>query len=84
MRDLDACLGSEKSGGVIQVVQATWIRHGPRVSDPTMYVGMLGTAFLCFKVHETTGSREDLDLCCQIIDNCASAAETMKQYGFSL
>jgi hypothetical protein len=63
-----------------EVVQATWIRHGPRVSDPTMYVGMLGTAFLCFKVHETTGSREDLDLCCQIVDNCASAAETMKQY----
>lgn len=67
----------------LQVLQATWIRHGPRVSDPTMYVGMLGTAFLCFKVYETTGSKEDLDLCCEIVDSCATAAETMKQYGFS-
>lgn len=67
----------------LQVLQATWIRDGPRVSDPTMYVGMLGTAFLCFKFYETTGSKEDLDLCCEIVDSCATAAETMKQYGFS-
>jgi len=53
------------------------------VSDPTMYVGMLGTAFLCFKIYETTGSKEDLDLCCEIVDSCATAAETMKQYGIS-
>ncbi|XP_024401743.1 lanC-like protein GCL1 isoform X2 [Physcomitrium patens] len=45
-----------------------------------MYVGMLGTAFLCFKVHQTTGSIEDLDICCNIVDSCAVAAESMKQY----
>lgn len=45
-----------------------------------MYVGVLGTAFLCFKTYKVTGSADDLALCCDIVASCATAAEPMKQY----
>ncbi|KAG0566223.1 hypothetical protein KC19_7G047200 [Ceratodon purpureus] len=63
-----------------EVVQATWIRQGRRASDPTLYTGALGTAFLCFKAYQITGSKEDLALCSEIVDSCATAAEPMKKY----
>lgn len=59
-----------------QVVQATWIRNGPRVKDPTMYTGVLGTAFLCFKAYLATGSPQDLALFTEIVDSCCAAAPT--------
>ncbi|XP_073396753.1 lanC-like protein GCL2 isoform X3 [Physcomitrium patens] len=59
-----------------EVVQATWIRNGPRVKDPTMYTGVLGTAFLCFKAYLATGSPQDLALFTEIVDSCCAAAPT--------
>ncbi|CAM6092150.1 unnamed protein product [Calypogeia fissa] len=63
-----------------EVVQSTWRRNGSRVNDPTMYVGVLGTAYLCFKVYQVTGSQDDLTQCLDIVDACAAAALTMKPY----
>lgn len=44
------------------------------VIDPTMCTGLLGTAFLCFRAYEATGNRNDLLLCSEIVDTCATAA----------
>ncbi|KAG6541093.1 hypothetical protein Mapa_017532 [Marchantia paleacea] len=63
-----------------EVVQSTWRRNGPRVNDPTMYVGVLGTAFLCLKVYLSTGSEDDLVQCMDIVDACSAAAQTMRPY----
>ncbi|BFI43145.1 hypothetical protein MPTK2_8g15510 [Marchantia polymorpha subsp. ruderalis] len=63
-----------------EVVQSTWRRNGPRVNDPTMYVGVLGTAFLCLKVYLSTGSEDDLVQCMDIVDACCAAAQTMRPY----
>lgn len=65
-------------GTCVQVVQSTWRRNGSRVNDPTMYIGVLGTAFLCFKAYQVTGSQDDLNQCLDIVDACASAAITMR------
>jgi hypothetical protein len=59
-----------------EVVQATWVRNGPRVIDPTMYTGVLGTAMLCFKVFLVTNSIPDLVLASEIVDTCCAAAPT--------
>ncbi|KAH9559155.1 hypothetical protein CY35_06G044100 [Sphagnum magellanicum] len=62
-----------------EVIQATWMKNGPRVSNPTLYVGTLGTAFMCFKAYLTTGSKQDLIDCCDIVDSCCAAAMTVEQ-----
>ncbi|KAG0604870.1 hypothetical protein M758_9G015200 [Ceratodon purpureus] len=59
-----------------EVVQATWTRNGPRVDDPTMYTGVLGTAMLCFKSFLVTNSAPDLVLASEIVDTCCAAAPT--------
>lgn len=63
-----------------EVIQATWIRKGRRVSDPILYTGVLGTAFLCFKAYQITGSKEDLTLCSEIVDSCTVAAKSLHKY----
>ncbi|KAL3699372.1 hypothetical protein R1sor_017394 [Riccia sorocarpa] len=63
-----------------EVVQSTYRRNGPRVNDPSMYVGVLGTGFLCLKVYLATGSEDDLALCLDIVDACSAGAQTMRPY----
>lgn len=63
-----------------EIVQATWSRRRSKVQDPTLYTGVLGTAFLCFKSYEVAGSKEDLSLCLEIVESCAVAAVSMKAY----
>lgn len=56
------------------MVKATW--EGERSSgmglDPTVYTGLLGTAFTCLRSYEATGNRQDLQLCAEIADKCAA------------
>ncbi|KAJ7519043.1 hypothetical protein O6H91_20G020600 [Diphasiastrum complanatum] len=62
-----------------EIVRATWSPIA-RVSDPTTYTGLLGTAFLCFKTYQVTGGNNELVLCTDIINSCAAAAEKMEKY----
>lgn len=64
----------------MQVVQATWeggedsgsgLRTG-MVLDPTVYTGLLGTAFTCLRSYEATGNRQDLVLSAEVVDKCAT------------
>ncbi|KAK4256670.1 hypothetical protein QN277_006364 [Acacia crassicarpa] len=63
-----------------QVVQLTWreaLGGGDRtelVVDPTVYAGLLGTAFTCLRSYEVTGDERDLQLCSEIVDTCAIVA----------
>lgn len=61
-----------------QVVDATWTGRGGRCVDPTAYGGLLGTAIVCLKSYEVTGSTEDLRLCAEIVDACSAAALSSK------
>jgi len=62
-------------------VEATWkggvealaSGSGP-VLDPTVYTGLLGTAFTCLKSYEVTRNHQDLLTCAEIIDTCANVA----------
>ncbi|XP_057970579.1 lanC-like protein GCL1 [Malania oleifera] len=67
-----------------QVVQVTWKEGsggGQRYcGDPTAYVGLLGTAFICLRSHEATGSRDDLLLCAEIVDTCAAVARASSRH----
>ena len=52
----------------------TWWRRGAEGSlDPTVYTGLMGTAFVCLRSYEATGDRRDLHLCAEIV---AAAAHT--------
>ncbi|CAK8567282.1 unnamed protein product [Lathyrus sativus] len=55
-----------------EVVEVNWNRR--EVVDPTVYTGLLGTAFTCLRSFEVTGCREDLLLCSEIIDTCVTVA----------
>ncbi|XP_052194977.1 lanC-like protein GCL1 [Diospyros lotus] len=62
-----------------QVVEVTWKRRCEAegtCTDPTAYTGLLGTAFTCLRSYLATGSRQDLLLCADIVDACASVART--------
>ncbi|GFY94028.1 GCR2-like 1 [Actinidia rufa] len=63
-----------------QVVQVTWKGQGKNNTDATAYSGLLGTAFACLRAYETTGSRQDLQLCAEIVDACASVARTSNRH----
>ncbi|KAJ7956786.1 LanC-like protein [Quillaja saponaria] len=69
-----------------QVVRATWKEAGGgemgqgKVIDPTMYTGLLGTAFTCLRSYEATGSQQDLLLCREIIDTCATVARASSRH----
>ncbi|MED6134467.1 LanC-like protein gcl1 [Stylosanthes scabra] len=55
-----------------QVVEETWKRR--EMVDPTVYKGLLGTAFTCLRCYEVTGNHGDLRLCSEIVDTCATVA----------
>lgn len=61
-----------------QVVEVTWRRGSGgggepgRGMDPTLYTGLLGTAFICLRSYELTGNQQELLLSAEIIDTCAS------------
>ncbi|KAL1289980.1 hypothetical protein AAHE18_20G096600 [Arachis hypogaea] len=55
-----------------QVVEETWKRR--EMVDPTVYKGLLGTAFTCLRSYEVTGNHTDLQLCAEIVDTCATVA----------
>ncbi|KAL6583053.1 hypothetical protein OROMI_005131 [Orobanche minor] len=58
------------------VVEVTWRNGGNKGSlDPTVYTGVMGTALTCLRSYEATGNRRDLQLCSEIVDACASAAQ---------
>ncbi|XP_049372290.1 lanC-like protein GCL1 [Solanum verrucosum] len=66
-----------------QVVEMTWKENGRSagsVTDPTMYTGLLGTAFTCLRSYEATGDRKDLELCSEIVDACADLARTVTRH----
>eukprot|EP00252_Welwitschia_mirabilis_P026943 TRINITY_DN903_c0_g1_i1.p1 TRINITY_DN903_c0_g1~~TRINITY_DN903_c0_g1_i1.p1 ORF type:complete len:417 (-),score=82.42 TRINITY_DN903_c0_g1_i1:582-1832(-) len=60
-----------------EVIQATWTR-GNRCRDPTVYTGLAGTAFMCFRSYQITGDSKDLDLAIEIIDTCAASARNLR------
>lgn len=55
-----------------EVVEVNWNRR--EVIDPTVYTGLLGTAFTCLRSYEVTGCHKDLVLSSEIIDTCATVA----------
>ncbi|KAJ6908173.1 lanC-like protein GCL1 [Populus alba x Populus x berolinensis] len=59
-----------------QVVEATWKRDSNMDAgiDPTVYTGLLGTAFTCLRSYEVTGNEQDLLLCSNIVDTCSVSA----------
>ncbi|XP_048335629.1 lanC-like protein GCL1 [Ziziphus jujuba] len=63
-----------------QVVQLSWkegLGSGSgsgKSLDPSVYSGVLGTAFSCLRAYEATGNQQDLTLCAEIVDTCAEAA----------
>ncbi|KAL6993176.1 LanC-like protein gcl1 [Sarracenia purpurea var. burkii] len=67
-----------------QVVKATWkgLCEGEscRSIDPTVFTGLLGTAFTCFRSFEATGCYQDMLLCAEIVDACASIAGTSTRH----
>ncbi|KAF3970792.1 hypothetical protein CMV_005542 [Castanea mollissima] len=68
------------------VVQMTWVgQHGMDSGmgtsmDPTVYTGLLGTAFTCFRSYEATGSQQDLLLTAEIVDTCAVVARASTRH----
>ncbi|CAI9767467.1 unnamed protein product [Fraxinus pennsylvanica] len=60
-----------------QVLEVTWKSRGSYGSlDPTVYTGLLGTAFTCLRSHEATGNHRDLQLCVEIVEACAAVAHS--------
>ncbi|CAL1377630.1 unnamed protein product [Linum trigynum] len=67
-----------------QVVEATW-RSGDGAgpgADPTLFTGLLGTAFTCLRSYEVTDNPLDLALCSDIVDACAAAAAPSRHVTF--
>ena len=62
------------------MVEATWEGKDMKeiesmnMVDPTVYTGLMGTAFTCLRSYEATGSRQDLVLCANIVHTCAAFA----------
>ncbi|KAL2504541.1 LanC-like protein GCL1 [Abeliophyllum distichum] len=64
-----------------QVVEVTWKgRVNNEILDPTVYTGLLGTAFTCLRSHEATGNHRDLQLCVEIVDACAAVAHSSTRH----
>ncbi|CAM8907662.1 unnamed protein product [Rhodiola kirilowii] len=58
-----------------RVVEATW-REGKEIVDPTMFNGLLGTAFTLLRSFQATGDSTDLKLASEIVDACASLSRS--------
>ncbi|KAH8507736.1 hypothetical protein H0E87_010043 [Populus deltoides] len=65
-----------------QVVEVTWERDGKTGTgiDPTVYTGLLGTAFTCLRSYEVTGNEQDLLLCSEIVDTCSVSERTSSRH----
>lgn len=60
-------------------MKKTW-EEGSGISDPTVYSGVLGTAFTCLRSYEATGDEQDLLLCAQMVDACAMLPPPPSRY----
>ncbi|CAI5531473.1 unnamed protein product [Closterium sp. Naga37s-1] len=58
------------------VHHGAWARAGVLKTDPFLYTGLLGTAFVCLRAFHVTRSRADLDLAADITRAAAELAET--------
>jgi hypothetical protein len=82
VRLVSVWFGRSKAGELLccamQVVEVTWERDGKTGTgiDPTVYTGLLGTAFTCLRSYEVTGNEQDLLLCSEIVDTCSVSART--------
>nr|DAD41051.1 TPA_asm: hypothetical protein HUJ06_015374 [Nelumbo nucifera] len=66
-----------------RVIEATWKERGGlqlQSMDPTVYTGLLGTAFTCLRSYQATGCQSDLQLCAEIVDTCAAVARSSKRH----
>lgn len=63
-----------------KIVKETWVNTQATVRDFSLYTGSLGTAYLCFKAYEMMKNPDDLTLCTQIVEHCATAAQGMREY----
>ncbi|KAK8995818.1 hypothetical protein V6N11_076076 [Hibiscus sabdariffa] len=69
-----------------QIVEVTWEAGGGSGGgsgtgiDPTVYTGLLGTAFTCLRSYEVTGNRQDLQLAAEIVDACAPLARASTRH----
>ncbi|KAH9314050.1 hypothetical protein KI387_022677, partial [Taxus chinensis] len=63
-----------------EVVRETWINTQGTVRDFSLYTGSLGSAYLCFKSYEVSENPNDLSLCTQIVESCATATRGMREY----
>lgn len=63
-----------------EIVKETWVNTQAAVRDFSLYTGSLGTAYLCFKAYEVMKNPDDLTLCTQIVEQCATAAQGMREY----
>ncbi|KAI5669825.1 hypothetical protein M9H77_19678 [Catharanthus roseus] len=61
-----------------EVLRRTWKGQGAGYNgtDPTVYTGLLGTAFTSLRSFEATGNLQDLKISIEIIDKCASIASS--------
>ncbi|CAI9088548.1 OLC1v1022898C1 [Oldenlandia corymbosa var. corymbosa] len=65
-----------------KVVNETWVGRRKRVTDYTLYTGVLGTAFLLFKAYQVTNDKRDLAISSEIIKACDSAASESSRVTF--
>ncbi|XP_039036497.1 lanC-like protein GCL1 isoform X1 [Hibiscus syriacus] len=69
-----------------QVLEVTWGGGGGRGGgsgtgiDPTVYTGLLGTAFTCWRSYEVTGNRQDLLLAAEIVDSCVPVSRASTRH----
>eukprot|EP00271_Cylindrocystis_brebissonii_P008223 TRINITY_DN22244_c0_g1_i1.p1 TRINITY_DN22244_c0_g1~~TRINITY_DN22244_c0_g1_i1.p1 ORF type:complete len:484 (+),score=59.19 TRINITY_DN22244_c0_g1_i1:58-1509(+) len=62
-----------------QIVDAAWGNRSTRLVDPSVYSGLLGVAFLCWKSFDVTGNAQDLEICLDITKSCVAATEGMRK-----
>ncbi|GMI67686.1 GCR2-like 1 [Hibiscus trionum] len=65
-----------------QIVEVIWEGGGGSGTgiDPTVYTGLLGTAFTCLRSYEVTSSRQDLLLAAEIVDACVPVARASNRH----
>ncbi|KAI4322658.1 hypothetical protein L6164_022330 [Bauhinia variegata] len=64
------------------ILLETWGMSAQRITDFTLYCGVLGTAFLLFKSYQVTGNNNDLSLCSHIVKACDSASAGSRDVTF--
>ncbi|KMT08574.1 hypothetical protein BVRB_6g138540 [Beta vulgaris subsp. vulgaris] len=67
-----------------QVVEMTWKEKDKerQAIDPTVYTGLMGTAFTCFNSYQLTRCHQDLLMCADIVRTCAALAHTSRYVTF--